>query len=165
MKKILIIAAAASAFAATTASAQAATYSVKANVTAFCTALTGSTTDLDFGTLTVGADGKLTGVYTKTSTQTPVVCNGANTTITVTPTAMTNAATLTDTTNFTNTINYTTGVTLAGRTVLVDSAAHAIGELTGTLNVTASALAPAGGKALLAGNYAGTIVVTLTPSA
>lgn len=145
--------------------AMAATYDVEANVDPFCSTLTGSSTDLDFGTLTLGTDGKLTGSYTKTSTQASVVCNGAATTITVTPTAMTGNKTLTDTTNFTKTINYTTTVTLDGRSVTVDSAAHTIGEVSGTLSITADTLAPAGGKALLAGSYSGTIVVTLSPSA
>lgn len=162
MKKYLMMAAAVVAVSATPA--MAATYDVKANVTAFCTTLTGSTSDLDFGTLTVGADGKLTGTYTKNSSQANVVCNGSNTSITVAKTAMTNSATLHDSTNFTNTIDYTPTVTLAGHSVTVDGAAHAIGELVGTLSITADTLAPSGSKALLAGSYAGTIVVTLTPT-
>lgn len=166
MKKYLMMAAALVAVSATPA--MAATYDVKANVDAFCTTLTGSTgssADLDFGTLNVGADGKLTGSYTKNSSQANVVCNGSNTSITVTKTSMTNSATLTDTNNFTNTIDYTPTVTLAGHSVTVDGSSHAIGELVGTLSVTADTLAPSGGKALLAGSYAGTIVVTLTPTA
>lgn len=163
MKKLLLIAAAVTAISANPVMAQAATYNVKANVTATCTALTGSTTDLDFATLTVGADGKLTGTYSKTSTQASVVCNGAATTMTVVSTPMTNAATLFDAA-FTNTINYTTGVTLAGFTY-VGPGAQLTGARSGTLTVTASALAPAGGLALVAGNYAGTITVTLAPSA
>jgi hypothetical protein len=163
MKKYLMMAATAAALFASPA--MAATYDVKASVAASCTALTGSTTDLDFGPLTVGADGKLTGTYSKNSSQASVVCNGANTTITVVKTAMTNSATLTDTTNFTNTIDYTPTVTLAGSPVTVDGAAHLVHELVGTLSITANALAPSGNKALLAGSYAGTIVVTLTPGA
>ncbi|MCW1401909.1 hypothetical protein OKA06_06055 [Novosphingobium sp. MW5] len=163
MKKYLMIAAAVAAVSATPA--MAATYDVKANVAATCTALTGSTSDLDFGTLTVGADGKLTGSYSKNSSQANVMCNGSNTTITVTKTAMTNSATLTDTTNFTNTIDYTATVSLAGSPVTVDGSPHVVGELYGTLSITAGTLAPSGSKALLAGSYAGTVVVTLTPTA
>jgi hypothetical protein len=147
------------------ATAPGATFNVSATVVATCSALTGSSTELGFGTLNVGADGKLTGSYSKSSSQANVLCNGAATTITASSTAMTNAATLTDTTNFTNTINYTPTVSLAGHSVVVDGNAHAIGELVGTLSVSADTLAPAGGLALLAGSYAGTIVVTLAPSA
>lgn len=163
MKKILMIAVAASAMAATATPAAAATYAVKANVTATCTTLSGSATDIDFGTLAVNADGTLNGTYTDSSTQASVVCNGAATTMTVVSTPMTNAATLFDAA-FTNTINYTTGVTLAGFTY-VGPGAQLTGARSGTLTVTASALAPAGGLALVAGNYAGTITVTLAPSA
>lgn len=163
MKKILMLALAVSAAAVTAAPAAAATYNVKANVTATCTALTGSATDLDFGTLTVAADGTLTGTHTKSSTQASVVCNGAATTMTVVSTPMTNAATAFDA-GFTNTINYTTAVTLAGFTYTGPSP-QVTGARSGLLTVTASALAPAGGLALVAGNYAGTITVTLAPSA
>jgi hypothetical protein len=165
VKKIILASAVGLAAFSSPALAAGATFNVTANVSAFCTTITGSSTDLGFGTLTVGADGKLTGTYTKSSTQSSVVCNGAATTVTASSTAMTNSATLTDTTNFTNTINYTPTVSLAGHSVTVDNAPHAVGELVGTLTVTADTLAPAGGKALLAGSYAGSIVVTLTPSA
>lgn len=171
MKKFLMLAAAAAAVSATPAMAatNSATYDVKASVSAFCTALTSSSTALDFGSLDsfINADGTLgTNSLSKNVQQTNVVCNGAGTTITVTPTAMTNTnSALTDTSQFTKTINYTTTVSLAGSSVTVDSLPHNVGALNGTLSVTASNLSPAGGLALYAGSYAGTIVVTLTPSA
>jgi hypothetical protein len=166
VKKLLVAAAIGlTAFATPAMATAGATFNVTANVNAFCTTVTGSTTDLGFGTLTVGADGKLTGSYSASSTQANVVCNGANTTVTASSTAMTNSATLTDATNFTNTINYTPTVSLGTHSIVVDNAPHAVGEVVGTLTVGAGTLAPAGGRALLAGSYAGAIVVTLTPTA
>lgn len=167
MKKYLVIAAALAAVSASPA--MAATYDVKASVGAFCSTLTGSATDLDFSALSVDAAGKLTDTRSLSSTQSSVVCNGAATTITVTPTAMVGDKTLTDTTNFTKTINYTATVTLGSATISTTTVAggvtQGIHEQAGTLTVSAGSLSAAGNKALLAGSYAGTITVTFTPGA
>ncbi|MFM6932027.1 MAG: hypothetical protein ACKOUT_07270 [Novosphingobium sp.] len=167
MKKIVMIAAAISAVSASPA--MAATYDVKATVGAFCSALTGSATDLDFTALSVDAAGKLTDARSLNSTQASVVCNGAATTITVNPTAMVGDKTLTDTANFTKTINYTATATLGSASVstttVTGSVTQGIHEQAGTLTVSAGSLSAAGNKALLAGSYAGTITVTFTPGA
>jgi hypothetical protein len=137
---------------------QTATWDVTGSVTAACGAITGSL--LDFDTLNVDATGHLSDTRTIASASQPAWCNGITSTLTYSHAALSNSKTVTDTANYTNVIDFTPIIEIGASPVASGATVH---EFADGLVVKASALAPTGGKRPLAGDYAGTITVTLTP--
>ena len=161
MKKLLMAAVTLTAMAtipATPASAQA-VFNVSGSVTAVCS-YTGGT--IAFGTITTDSAGNINSGQSASSTgQTGFYCNGAGTTLALTHTALTNAAT--PASGFTSTIGYTPAVSVGGVDQKVgDGNNNSFGAQAGSLVVDARDLT-ASGK-LMAGSYAGTITLTLTPA-
>ena len=162
MKKILMAAVALTAMAAipaTPAAAQA-VFNVSGSVNAVCSYSGGT---IAFGTIGTNADGTIaTGQSASSTAQTGFYCNGAGTTLSLAHTALTNS--VTPATGFTSTITYTPAVKVGGVDQQVgDGSGVAFGAQAGSLVVDARSLT-ASGK-LMAGSYAGTITLTLTPAA
>lgn len=160
MKKLMIAAVAVSALAATPAFAAdtVAIYGVTGSVTAICSAAASGTIAL--GNLT-DASGNLN-VSGGTATDTGAYCNGAGTTVQVAHTAFSTGGAAAA--GFTNSLSFTPVVVAGATTLTGDKAAGtSLGAFSG-LSVSVSALS-AGGSKPVAGSYAGSITVTLTPGA
>lgn len=157
MKKILMAAVAVAALGATPA--YAADFTVSGSVALACGGLGNGT--IAFGALTTDANtGVLADSRSLASTGQSVYCNGANSTIAISKTDMTNGLAPSDT-SFTNTVTYTAGVTIGGTTYAPGAT---IGLKAGSLVVTASGLS-SNAKIPVAGSYSGMVTVTLTPAA
>ena len=160
MKKILMAAVALTAVTATPAFAAdtVATYSVSGNVDAICSA--NATGTIALGNL-VDANGTLN-VSTGSASDTGAYCNGAGTTIQVAHASLTTGGAAAA--GFTNTLTFTPKVT-AGATVFTgdQGAATPLGSFSG-LTVEVTGLS-AGSNKPVAGNYSGSITVTLSPGA
>lgn len=159
MKKILMAAVAASAIASSPAmAAVASTYDVTGSVAGVCSiSATGS---IDFGALTDG-----TGAYSNTGTSTEATdstayCNQAATTVTITHTNLSTAASAP--TNFTNTVAFTPVVTTQQVTLTGDKPAGTLIGAFDVFKVKATATTPS--LKLVAGNYSGSITITLAPT-
>lgn len=172
MKKLLMAAVACTAISATPALASVPTadYTFSGSVAAICT-IGGHAGAVDFGALTNGNGGYTGNATSKDATDDSAYCNQANTEATITHT---NLTTSNDAgTGFTNVIpmsaslSTTEGGSLADSTTATGTgtstgSSAAIGAFTG-LKVTAT-LGTIGTDKLVAGSYAGTITVTLTPT-
>jgi hypothetical protein len=159
MKKILMAAVALTAMATVPATpAAAADFTVTGSVAAACN-YTGGT--IAFGAIGTNADGTIAASQsTSSSAQTGFFCNGAGTTLALSHTAMANAAT--PASGFTSTIDYTPAVSVGGvDQQLGDGNNNTFGAQAGDLVVDARTLTATG--KLMAGNYSGTITLTLTP--
>jgi len=164
MKKLLLAAVALSAFATPALADPQASWNVTGTVAAQCGAIAGNDADLAFGSLNINAsDGTLAANGSKSTTSQDVYCNGGSSTISVAATPMTNQTnTSAEDSNFTGTINYTTDVNFAGSHFGV-GATQSLGAKAGTLVVTTSNLTANNSKRPYAGDYQGTVTVTLTP--
>lgn len=136
-------------------------FQISAAVGAACSAIT--TQPIAFGTLSIDSStGRLTPSQTKSSDPTAVWCNGINSTLTFVGnngSSITNTKTSSDTA-FTSTLTYTPSVMLKGQPV---ASGATIGAIAGNLVVTAGSLSD-GGKLPVAGDYNGSITVTLSPA-
>lgn len=158
MKKTLM---AAAALAALTASpAMAADFTISGAVAATCNYSGGT---IGFGTIATQSNGLLVASQSASSTaQAGFYCNGGRTTVEVTHTALTTGATAT---GFVNEIDYTPVVSIGDVDVLTgdQTAGAAFGARSGSLVVTAKNLTAT--DKVIAGDYSGKIVLTLTPRA
>jgi hypothetical protein len=165
MKKLLMGAVALAAISTTPAVAAdpSASYTVSGTVGAACGTL--SNGSLTFANpLNINATGFLADSQSASSSQT-VWCNGVNSKISVAATAMTNQTTnAAENNDFTGTINFTTAVDFAGSPFALGTN-QTLGAKAGTMTVSASALTANNGKRPYAGDYSGTITVTLSPAA
>ena len=157
MKKILMAAVAVAALASTPV--YAADFAVTGTVQASCGAITGL--PIAFGTIATGSDGSLTAGQSKSSASQSAYCNGANSTISVSHLALANGTGAAPT-GFTRTIDFTTDVDFAGAH-FTDGVTQSLGAKTGSLVVSANSLTASAKP--LAGDYTGSITVTVTPAA
>jgi hypothetical protein len=146
---------------ATPATAQdAANFDVTATVAAKCN-YTGGT--IAFGTVTTDSSTGLLnpGQSASSGDQAAFYCNGSNTTVELSHVAMSTAASAS---GFVNSIDFTPAVNVGGSEVLSgdQAAGSAFGARSGTLVVRAKDLTAAG--KVIAGDYAGSITLTLTPA-
>ncbi len=154
MKKLLMAAVAVSTLAATPAlAATSAVYTVNGNVTATCS-VTGT------GTITLGELGAGT---TFTATDASAACNQGNTTVDVTHVKLQSTTVATATTGFTRELEFTPKLETqdSAKTVTGDATAASLGAFN-TLKVTATTGTPT--ATLVAGNYTGSITITLNPA-
>lgn len=130
-------------------------------------------------TITLGEMADLNGVYNnvangKTATLT-AWCNGSRSTMTVASTAIKLVNGVAPPTGFVDTVNFTGTASVASAsgggtvsasdsTTAVPSAAATVGLFSNTITVVLSASSTAAGK-LIAGDYQGSVVVTLAPAA
>lgn len=158
MKKILMAAVALTAMTATPTYAQA-VFNVSGTVNATCSYSGGT---IAFGTIATNADGTITtGQSQSSAAQTGFYCNGAGTTLDLAHTTLSNATPAAS--GFTNTIDYTPAVKVGGVDQQVGNGTGvAFGAQAGSLVVDARNLTATG--KLMAGSYAGTITLTLTPA-
>lgn len=159
MKKILMAAVTLAAIASVPSTASAADFTVSATVAPVCSYSGGS---IAFPTLTVQSDGTLSANQSSSSTgQTGFYCNGAGTTVALSHVAMTTSASAP---GFVNSINFTPVVTVGGTDLVTGdkTAGTSFGAQSGSLVVTAKNLT-AGGK-VIAGDYNGSITLTLSPA-
>lgn len=160
MKKILMAAVAVSGLTATPAMAAGANYAVTGTVTAVCSVTTSGT--LTFGTDVNSSGLNVTATATNEADDSTAYCNGYATKLTVAKVAMTNTSvTGTAPSGFTKTIDFTPVVTIRGseHNVTTDTL---VGAFQG-LKVKATNPTTGADKAL-AGNYSGSITVTLAPA-
>ncbi len=164
MKKLLMAAVAVASIVATPAmAAAAAQYDVTATVNPVCGAVAGGT--ITFGTSVTNASGDIAASATAPGTaDSTAYCNGFNSTVTVTHTAMallSPPATLPS--NFSTSINFTPVLTSNGLNTPIsgDPSGVTIGAFS---SLTVSAKTPTSSARPFAGNYAGSITVTLTPA-
>jgi hypothetical protein len=165
VKKILMAAVALTAFGATPALAQEASFSVSGTVNAQCGAISNGTISFS-GALDINAaTGALNANQSASSSSQSVYCNGVNSKISVSSTPLDNKSigAATDTADFTRTINYTPEVDFAG-VVVNAGTALSLGAKAGTMVVSAKNLTALGGKRPYAGDYSGTITVSLAPA-
>jgi len=157
MKKLLMAAVALAALNAAPAMAE--SFTVQGTVNAACSAIT--TSVIDFGTIGISSTtGRLiTNQSADTGAGTSVWCNGVNSTLSFSGNTITTTNTTSDTA-FTSTLGFTPKVTLGGNNVTTGST---IGAVAATLVVKAENLTD-NSKLPVAGNYTGTITVTLTPA-
>ena len=164
MKKMMMAALAASTLLATPAMAAdtVSVHAVTGSVTAICSAAAAAT--LAFGALT-DASGTLNATSQTVSDPT-AYCNGAGTTVTVAHASLINtnvapSLVTSPPSGFTGTVTFVPEIVAGATTLTGDKAAlTALGAFSG-ISVTAKTLAASGKP--LAGNYAGSITVTLTP--
>ena len=172
MKKLLMGAAALAAMSATTpAFAQAtnevpqmANYAVTGFINASCGNATG--TPLQFGQLQIDPTGRLI-PPPLTQSVNNTYCNGVNSSLSVASTPMTTAATP-PSASFTNTLDYDAVVSFGPANLTVNSnpgtqQTATVGAFVGPLTVQATNVTTRGNTLPLAGDYSGTITVTLTP--
>jgi hypothetical protein len=169
MKKLMMAAVALTAMATVPATPAAATstgqdFTVSGTVNATCNYSGGT---IAFGTITTNADGTLPGTQDASSTaQAGFYCNGAGTKLTLSHSAMTTTATAA--TGFTSTINFTPAVIIGGVDSRVGDTTTdlSLGAIAGSLVVAARDLSTASATdKVMAGDYSGTITLTLTPAA
>jgi len=157
MKKLLMAAVAVSALATTPAmAATTANYDVTGTVAAACS-ITGSGT-LAFGALATGATNAA--ASTQTSTDSAAYCNQAATTVTVTKSDLTTSPGAAVPTGFTNTVVFTPKIETQDKTL---NDVQSAGTLIGAFNlfkVSATTTAPTAN--LVAGDYTGSITITLS---
>jgi hypothetical protein len=162
MKKILMAAVALTALTATPAMAVTPvgqSFDVTGNVASACASMTGGTAA--FGTITPGADGKVTSGTASTVSQS-VYCNSAGSKISYSSTGkLLNASPAAVGAAYTKELSYNPVVTLGGTQVAADGSTDVS---SGTLVVSASGLS-SNSLIPIAGDYAGSITVTLTPGA
>lgn len=157
MKKLLMAATAASALAASPALAQTtAVYGVTGNVAASCSIT--ATGTLAFGSLATGATNAT--LATQSSTDSAAFCNQAQTTVTVTHADMTTSASAPS--GFTNTVVFTPEIQTQATTLNGNQAALTTLGAFNTLTVRAIPTQPT--LNLVAGSYAGSITITLSPA-
>lgn len=166
MKKLLMAAVAASAIAATPAmAATSAEYTVTGSVNAICSASASGT--IAFGSLVNAATGLLSATSLSATADSTAFCNGAGTKVEVAHVNLANTTTsqVGDApTGFTKTVSFTPKVvTSVGALTGDQDAGTALGAFNG-ITVTAENLS-AGGNKPLAGDYSGSITITLTPGA
>ncbi|MDF8335051.1 hypothetical protein [Novosphingobium cyanobacteriorum] len=165
MKKLLLAAASLGAVISTPALAAApsATYDVTASVPQSCNA--GSNGTISFSTLTLNSDGTVASGQSASSTGTAVYCNGAAATLTLsTGNTITNSAYTADAGGFTKTLTFTTTAKI-GSGATLNEGTTTIGAVAGNLVVTASSINGLSGARPYAGDYTGSLTVTLTPGA
>jgi hypothetical protein len=162
MKKIITAAVAVSALSVSPAMAQTvSTYTVTGSVASICSAsLTGA---IPFGSLINPSTGFLSATSATATADTGAFCNGAGTTVEIGHSDLTNTtSTGAAPTGFTKTVTFTPKVetsvgTLSGN----KTAGTSLGAFNG-ITVTAENLS-AGGNKPLAGDYSGSITITLSP--
>jgi len=155
-----VLAATTMAMTVTPASAQqTATFTVTGTVVASCGAIVGET--IAFGTIGIGTDGNLTSNQSKPSGSSNVWCNGLNTKIKVSHTALVTGDNSAAPSGFTKKIEYTPSVSFAGTSF--GDGEVTLGAKTGAMIVSANNLTAPDGKPL-AGDYTGAITVLLTPA-
>lgn len=173
MRKLLILAAPA-ALAAVPALAQTSdvtgTVQVSGNVAARCQFVAPTVVQLPLGELAQSSNGELD--TTKVDNQSKKLngwCNNASARIWVEAQPLTNPASAGSSGSFTNVVNYTATAT-AGSAAPTDTSASAgagspvtLGLFSGDIDVVLSA-STAGGKKLVAGDYNGNVIVTLSPN-
>lgn len=164
MKKLLVVALAASTLSAAPAMAQTvSTYTVTGSVTSICSA--NATGTIAFGSLINASSGFLSATPQSAAADTGAFCNGAGTTVQVAHTNLTNTTTTqmgAAPTGFTKTVTFTPKVvTSVGPLSDDQTAGTALGAFNG-IAVTAENLSAAGNKPL-AGSYSGSITITLSP--
>ncbi|WP_176593725.1 hypothetical protein [Sphingobium sp. EM0848] len=161
MKKLMIGAIALAALNVAPAMAQQQDFAVSGSVSATCSAIT--TSAIGFGTIGISAStGKLNSGQSASSTATPIWCNGVASTLSFSganSNTIHNSKSTTDAA-FTSDLTYTPKVTLGGSPV---TSGATIGAVAANLVVTADTLTSPGDKLPVAGDYSGTITVTLTP--
>ncbi|WP_374613045.1 hypothetical protein [Sphingorhabdus sp.] len=128
-----------------------ATYTVNGNVAAVCS-ITASSSPTDFGSLQNSQE--------KVINDTAATCNSAGATISVSRTNLVNSIPAAD--GFTNVVTVNTKVEAGTATVTNNGTDVATGAFKG-LKITATTVAPS--TTLMAGDYTGTITVTLNPGA
>jgi len=140
------------------APAMAEDFTVQGTVNAACSAIT--TSVINFGTIGISSTtGLLNPGQSASPTPTEVWCNGVNSTLSFTGGSISNGKGVNNA-NFTSTLTFTPSVTLGGNDVPTTTA---IGAVKGSLVVTAGSLS-ASSKLPTAGDYTGTITVTLAPA-
>lgn len=173
MRKLMILAVPA-AFAAVPALAQTSdvtgTVQVSGSVAPRCQFVAPTTVQLDLGELSLSSDGGLD--TTKVNGQSKKLngwCNGASARIWVEAQPLTNTASAGTSGSFTNVVNYTATAN-AGSAAPTDTSAVGgagspvtLGLFSGDIDVVLSA-STAGSKKLVAGSYAGNVIVTLSPN-
>lgn len=163
MKKLLIAAAALSAAVSSPAFAQQASYTVNASVPQSCNA--GSNGTIDFSQLNLTTDGFVASGQNASSAGSNVYCNGAAATLTLsTGNTITNTAYSADTSAFTKTLTFVTTAKIGTGPTLPEGTTT-IGAVAGSLVVTASSISGFNNLRPYAGNYSGSLTVTLTPGA
>jgi hypothetical protein len=159
MKKILMAAVAFAAISATPA--MAATFTVGGTVAATCGALSNGSITFTGGILTSATTGALTPSQSASSSSQAAFCNGVNSTMAISGATMTTAAAAADANGFTRTLGFTPEVSFDGTVFSGVNASHALGARSGAMIVSAKDLTAA--ALPYAGDYTGTITVTLTP--
>ena len=141
--------------------AAAADYTVAGSVTATCSTPAGGT--IAFNAIGVNPDGTIaSGQSASSSAQTGFYCNGAGTTLALTHTAMSDGVTPVPS-GFTSSVDFTPAVKIGGVDKQVGNGSGiALGAIAGDLVIDARTLTATG--KLTAGNYSGSITLTLTPS-
>ena len=163
MKKILMAAVALTALGATPAmAATTSTYTVTGNVGALCSA--NATGTIAFGNL-VNDSGVLNAQTTSAEPDTSAYCNGVSTTVQVAHTNL-KKKNYTDTppSGFVSVVSFTPEIVAGSNTLTGDKdAGTPIGAFSG-LTVKATSPSVTTGTKPLAGDYEGSITVTLTPT-
>lgn len=138
---------------------QTSTFTVTGNVAASCGAIGNDT--IAIGQIGIGTDGTLNTGQSKSTGSSNVWCNGLNTKIKVSHTALLTGDTSPAPSGFTKKIDYTPNVSFAGTNF--GDGEVTLGAKTGAMIVSANNLTAADGKPL-AGDYSGAITVVLTPA-
>ena len=156
MKKLLMGAVALAAMQAAPAMAE--DFTVGGTVNQACSVI--AVDPIAFGTIGInGSTGLLNPVQSKSSAGTNIWCNGVSSKLAFTGNTISNVKPVSDAAHFTNSLTFMPKVSLNGTDI---GTGATIGAVAASLVVTADTLND-GGKIPVAGDYTGTITVTLTP--
>jgi spore coat protein U-like protein len=135
-------------------------FAVSGSVNARCTV--GSTSPLAFGAINLNTDGTLASGQSRNATL-AIYCNGANTKLNVAGSNIDNTSVAGEApSGFTKTLALASTASIGGVTAsLSDTSGVLLGAVAGDLTVSTGVLSASARP--MAGNYTGTITVTLTP--